>query len=200
MIKVAVTGEAAVSGAIKSFQQKTTLNNLSRIAAAAGVYVWKEHFRQFYVPRRNKLGGVSTGYWRDVHDSVVASRTNEKVVLTAKGKGLRQKFYGGPVTAKHVSDVTGKRNRFLTIPVHPKAHSKTISDLGGKKKFYIIPTRNGKGAGVYFRAGGRTKGKRKSDPLYYVLKRRVVIRRDLNIIPDTAKILAEMQKRLDAQK
>lgn len=206
MININITGEKGMIGLATKFAEKVTPNALSRIAAASGVYVWKEHLRQFYTPKKNKLGGVSTGYWRDTHDSIVATRTNSQVTITAKNKGLRQHYYGNPnLRAKHVSEVTGKTNRFLTVPVHPKAHSKTIKDLGGIKKFYIVPFYGGGfggmagGAGVFYRSGGRTSGRRGRDQLYYVLKRKVVIKPDLNIIPKAQLIADEMRKRLAAQ-
>lgn len=202
MIEVKISGEKQVVGLVTQFHDKVTPNALSRIAAASGVYVWKEHLRQFYTPKKNKLGGVSTGYWRDTHDSIVANRTNDLVTITAKNKGLRQHYYGNPnLRAKHTSEVTGRTNQFLTVPVHPKAHGKTIKDLGGLKKFYIVPFFGrgmGSGAGVFYRSGGRTSGRRGRDPLYYVLKRKVVIKADPNIIPSGQLIADEMRKRLAA--
>ncbi len=199
MFTVSIKGEAAISGAIQSFKDKIGPKSLKRLASAAGVQVWKRHLQSKYTGRLNKLGGPSTGYWRKVYDSVHPVETSAGVDIIASGTGLKQKFYGGTVVPSgRASEVTGKPIRNLTIPVNPRAHGKSIKDLGGKAKFYIVPLYGGgynSTAGVFFRSG-RTSGKRRSDPLYYVLKKRVTIKLDIDIVPSSADVLNDFEKRL----
>ena len=202
MFTIKVIGGDVVGSAVRQFQSRMSPERMKKVIAHAGEKVWKEHYRAYYTSRPNALGAPSTGYWREVHDSVHAEITETGVTLTSRGKGLRHKYYGGIVKPSgRISDVTAKPITMLSIPVHPRAHGKTIGELGGLRKFYIVPFMGGPGsgygAGVFFRSG-RTTGRRRSDPLYFVLKKTRKITADKNIIPKAFNIVTEMHRRIQA--
>jgi hypothetical protein len=142
----------------------------------------REHIERNYVPRTNKLGGESTGYWKNVAESTEATSGPDGVTVRIRQIGLRIKYHGGVIVPSgRISEVHGKPIRMLSIPVHAAAHGRTIMDLGGHKALYR------KGLGIFkFTTPGRPMA---GDPLYYILRRSVTIRPDPGILPPDGAIL-----------
>lgn len=177
---------------------KSALNATVEVAAAGAV---KSHLTTHYAGKVNGLGGASTGYWKTAIEGTTSQSDANGAMVNINQKGVRLKYEGGVIRASgRTSEVTGKPIRFLTIPVHPAAHGKTIADFGGKSGTYIVPFAagaglkeggTGTGAGVFRRTGDKPS---RSDPLYWILKRSVTIKSDKNILPpETAVTLAVNQ-------
>lgn len=193
-------GMAALDEARRALANKEEIHATVEIAAITRM---KLHLTEHYVPRPNGLGAPSTGYWKSaVEDTRSTSDANSATVSISK-TGVRLHYYGGVVKASgRTSEVTGRPIKFLTIPVHPGAHGRTISDLGGKGSFYIVPFGAGgglkdassnAGAGVFRKTGAKASA---SDPLYYVLKKSVTIKADPNVLPPDDAILYDCIKAL----
>ena len=164
------------------------------VESAAAIAV-RKHLRANYEGRVNKLGGTSTGYWAKAIEGTRSISDVSGATVTVTQEGIRLKWTGGIITAGQsgkASEVTGKVPKFLTIPVHPAAHGKTIADLGGKAANYIVPFGAGgglkeggssAGGGIFHKTGAKRSD---NDPLYWILKRSVRIKADKNLLPPEA--------------
>ncbi len=192
MIKFTVThdlakGYAATEALRSLINDKKALNATVEVAAEGAV---KEHLTTHYAGRVNRLGGTSTGYWKRAIENTTGTSDAAGATISINQTGIRLKYEGGVIRPSgKTSEVTGKPIRFLSIPVHPAAHGRTIADLGGKSAFYVVPFAAGGGfseggtgaaAGVFRQSGGKRSD---SDPLYFILKRSVTIKADRNLLP-----------------
>lgn len=194
-------GIAMTAGLTALLANKAAMNATVEVAAAHAV---KRHLTGKYAGTVNKLGGVSTGYWKKAIEGTSSSSNAEGATVVISQVGIKLKYSGGTIRASgRTSEVTGKPTKFLTIPVHPAAHGKTISDLGGKSAFYLVPFAagggfseegTGGGIGVFRKSGGKSSA---SDPLYFVLKKAVKIKADPNILPPSDTVLAEIKTALE---
>lgn len=84
----------------------------------------------------NKLGGTSTGYWQKAGNATDAdSQGNEIRIWITETQGLGglvgvKRHYTGGGTIKpsgRISEVTQKPIRYLTIPISPASHGKTVA-------------------------------------------------------------------------
>lgn len=110
----------------------------------------------------NKLGGTSTGYWQKAGNATDAdSQGNEIRIWITETQGLGglvgvKRHYTGGGTIKpsgRMSEVTKKPIQYLTIPISPLSHGKTVALM--------------KSLGVVYRKGGALflapQGAKKSD-------------------------------------
>ena len=172
------------------------MNATVEVAAALSV---KQHLTTHYAGRINRLGGVSTGYWKGAIEGTSSTHDAAGATVQIRQTGIRLKYDGGTIRASgRTSEVTGKPTKFLTIPVHPSAHGKTIADLGGKAAFYIVPFAGGgglaeegagTGAGVFKKTGAKAGA---GDPLYFILKRSVKVTADPHILPPDEQIAGDV--------
>jgi len=191
-------GAAATEALRNRMADRVALNATVETAAALTV---RRHLTQNYASKLNKLGGASTGYWRRAIEGTTSDSNAEGATVAINQIGIRLKWSGGTITAGQsgrVSEITGKVPKFLTIPVHPAAHGKTIADFGGKEGTYIVPFGAGgglkeggsnAGAGVFRKTGGNRTD---TDPLYWVLKRSVMIKPDKQILPPLEAVSQEI--------
>jgi len=112
------------------------------VAARAVCNQLKQHFRAKDAAEPNKLGGNRTHFWLQIGHSVsqpiVSGATS--VLVSISDPRFRQKLLGG--------EITPKRAKLLTIPVHPAAYGRRASVLEqtlGIKLQYIV---QGRGAAV----------------------------------------------------
>jgi hypothetical protein len=137
------------------------------IAARALGNLLKKHFRE-KAQKPNKLGGDRTWFWlavgRGVNAPQQTSPTSAQISITHGA--INQKIHGGTITAK--------RAKYLTIPVHPKAHGRrasVLANLLGIKLFAV------KGA-----LAGWDKNAKKLT-VYYALKKSVTQKADPTALP-----------------
>ncbi|MES2705121.1 MAG: hypothetical protein V4726_00830 [Verrucomicrobiota bacterium] len=162
---------------------------LHAVVETAAEKAVKDHLTNTHAARPNRLGGVSTGYWKSVIESTTSESDGGGATVTLKHKGVRMKYYGGIIRPSgRPSEVTGKPIRNLTIPVTAAAHGRTIMDLGGGKAFHAIYP------GVYKRTAAPPST---SDPLYFILRKSVKITADPTVLPPDEAVAAECLKALN---
>jgi len=144
----------------------------------------QSHLNAHYVGKPNKLGGASTGYWTTVRNSAAGEHKSNgdgshEITVSLTGIGLRMKLEGGVIRPTgRTSSVTGKQIKFLTIPVNPIAHGKTVSDFGdGVERV---------GGGLFKKLPGRAFGEQ-----LFLLAKQATIKADPNIWPRTETLAAK---------
>jgi len=177
---------------------------LHAVVETGAALVVRRHLTDNYAGKVNGLGGASTGYWRTAIEGTTSRSDASGATVSINQKGVRLKYEGGVIKASgRTSEVTGKPIRFLSIPVHPAAHGKSIADFG-QDATYLRPFAaggglteggDGAGAGVFRKRGSQPAA---GDPLYYVLKKFVRIKADKNILPPESEVAAEVSRGLDA--
>lgn len=95
----------------------------------AGVVMTARHLR---ANGKNKRGWPTTNFWGRSSENTSWSASGSTVTITINQVGVRQRYYGGTITA-----VT---KQFLTIPISPQAYGKVASDIPGA---FLIRTRKG---------------------------------------------------------
>ena len=88
---------------------------------------WRDHLKKL---PRNKHGYPSTGFWEDAARRVTGLADGTTVRLWSDKIGLRQRYYGGVITAKNVQN--------LTIPICAEAYGTKVSDWGFDNLVLVI--------------------------------------------------------------
>jgi len=147
-----------------------TQASMTVVVKVAGAAMRNEliaHFRKKNT-KPNKLGGARTNYWSSAADSVTsltqASKTQVSCTVTQPGVSLHA--MGGTVRPK--------RSKYLTIPVHPAAHGRSVKSFDN--------VRFGKGVVIV------------NDLVYYVLKRSANIPKDSDALPNDAKLTSAIDR------
>jgi len=166
---------------------KLTMEEINATVEVAARTVVDRHIRETYATKPNRLGAVKTGFWERARASLVSTHDSGGVTLRIPERGVRLHYYGGVVRPSgRVSDVTGKPIRSLTIPVHKAAHGTRVKEFGDRIYWRPLAGKKGEG-GLFYRRGAKPS---KRDPIYYVLRKSVRIKRDPNVLPDNAAIIA----------
>lgn len=176
-----VIGKEAVDASLKMAQDvtpETVANTIFRGINALFV----KHFQDLNASRPNKLGGKRTSYWMEAAKATRTSSEGGTVVTTVAKVGVRRHLLGGPpITPKGTSEITGRAIKFLTIPIHPSAHGRTVGQLRAQ------------GVNLY-PAGGALRQqigdkRSESDPkLYALAKRTKAAQPDPSVIPTVDEI------------
>ncbi len=94
----------------------------------------KENFYRYGHVYPNKLGGTSTGYWLKAGDATAATVTGDTINIRVEetvGKlvGVKRHYTGGGTIkpSGRMSEVTKKPIQYLTIPISPSSHGKTVA-------------------------------------------------------------------------
>jgi hypothetical protein len=142
----------------------------------------------------NKRGWKSTGFWARAARSTTWTATDDGVMISINQIGVRQRFYGGVISAV--------RAKFLTIPISRQAYGQTAADFPGS---FLIKTP--KGAYLVQYAGGNTaKGrfKKQNATLEFLFKlvRSVNQKEDRTVLPHFMtyrKVIFEQLERIVAR-
>ncbi len=108
---------------------------LAAVLGREAVNVLKAHFRNKDRTEPNALGGERTHFWRAVMGSVqspVIAGDGSRISVSINHPAIAQKVFGGRIVAK--------RGWYLTQPVSPEAHGRTVATFEretGKKLFKI---------------------------------------------------------------
>lgn len=146
----------------------------------------KTHFRKKDTTEPNRLGARRTHYWREVADSVsVGEPGADSIKVNIGHPTISQKVYGGQITAKRV--------KALTIPMHPEAHGRMASEIDG-----LFPYKDDQGKGYLARAAGG------GIEVMYALRKSVNQDPDPTALPGVAglyrKLMPVARKFLDMEK
>ncbi len=150
-----------------------------------------KHMRTVKEPQGNRLSAPSTGFWKEAIGSIRGTADNEAAVVSISKRGVALQYYGGTVRAKN--------KPYLTIPISPLSHGKSVAEMGGKfyrflskKGNLILATDPNPGRAGKPRVGQRLKTAR--IPRYrggvplYVLKKQVTVRPHADVLPDRAEL------------
>lgn len=153
------------------------------------------HMRLTKVPQGNRLSAPSTGFWQKAINSIRGTATDAEATVTIPARGVALQYHGGTVTAKS--------KPYLTIPISPLSHGKSVKEMGGhlyrflsKKGNLILATDPNPARG----AGGKPRKPRSGPPRYrggtplYLLKKAVRIHAHADVLPDDTAIGAEAVK------
>jgi hypothetical protein len=88
---------------------------------------WRDHLKS---RPRNKNDYPSTGFWESAARSVVGVAVGGDAVISADKLGLKQRLYGGTITARNVQN--------LTIPICAEAYGTSVADWGFDNLVLVI--------------------------------------------------------------
>lgn len=188
-------------------QRLTSAREIADTLAAAGEAAIRDHLVAEYVPRRNRLGGPSTGFWRKAVESIDSEAQNDgSAVVRIHARGVAAHYYGATITpGKTPSTRTGQMTRALSIPTSAASHGKSPHELGD---LLFRPASKAKSGGnvigYLFRKLTRPRKRGKGGPVAYagkmmfVLKRSTQIPEDKNVLPPQAATEATLAESIDA--
>jgi hypothetical protein len=127
MISASINVIDQASDAIKAKIAAANPHVLATRLAVPLARKWRDHLKSL---PRNKNGYPSTGFWEDAARKVTGIAQADSVLLYSDKLGLRKRYYGGPVTAVNVKN--------LTIPLCAEAYGTKVADWGYDNLVLII--------------------------------------------------------------
>ena len=117
--------------AIRAFLSRAT--NSQAIHAEMGLAVESlvlRRIRTVLIPRGNKMGAPSTGFWQKAAASVKGTSTATEATVSIPDRGVALHYYGGTVKPSgRISSVTGRAITRLAIPLDASAYGKSPGDF-----------------------------------------------------------------------
>lgn len=197
-MSMTITVEDTATPALKRYM--AALRDRRPLHEAMGLAVRTQvmnHLRTVKVPQGNRLGGQSTGFWKEAMESVRSTASDSEATVSISKRGVALQYYGGTVRVKN--------KPWLTIPINPAAHGKSVAEMGvkfyrflSKKGNWILATDPDPGRVRKPKTGERPNATR--IPRYrggvplYLLKKQVTVRPHADVIP-TREYMAEMAAR-----
>jgi hypothetical protein len=173
---------AAIQSLIEDCRQ-----NINPTVGRAAVTMLKDHLRGLDATRANKLGGRRTHFYNSAAKGTFYELQPDGVKLGINQVGIRQRYYGGTITAgKGISHTTGRPTQFLTIPAIAEAYGQRASKFAGSLRISLNKERS-KGALVNKATG----------TVYYWLVKSVTQKADPTILPTDAALSAHILTELD---
>lgn len=176
-----IVGKEAVDASLK-MAQGITPDDVAGTIQGGVKQVFVDHFLKLNASRPNKLGGKRTNYWDEAAGETYVSVSGSDVVVQVRQVGVRRHLLGGPpITPKGTSEITGRAIKFLTIPIHPSAHGRTVGQLRAQG-INLYPA----GGALRQQIGDKRS---ESDPKLYALARRTkAAQPDPSVIPTVDEI------------
>jgi hypothetical protein len=176
-----IVGKEAVDASLK-MAQGVTAEQVAGTINAGVKQLFVDHFLAMNAASPNKLGGKRTDYWSRAASETYVSNNGPEVVVQVRQVGVRRHLLGGPpITPKGTSEITGRAIKFLTIPIHPSAHGRTVGQLRAQG-INLYPA----GGALRQQVGDKRS---ESDPkLYALAKRTKAAQPDPSVIPTVDEI------------
>jgi hypothetical protein len=176
-----IVGKEAVDASLK-MAQDITPDDVAGTIQGGVKQLFVDHFLKLNASRPNKLGGKRTNYWDEAAGETYVSVSGSDVVVRVRQVGVRRHLLGGPpITPKGTSEITGRAIKFLTIPIHPSAHGRTVGQLRAQG-INLYPA----GGAIRQQIGDKRS---ESDPkLYALAKRTKAAQPDPSVIPTVDEI------------
>jgi hypothetical protein len=139
----------------------------------------KDNFEKYGANHKNKLGGSTTSYWLRASDATRATSTGGTItieVFESRGTGgtgglvgVRRHYTGGGTIkpSGRISEITKKPIQYLTIPIAPAAHGRTVAALMQRLGVDIYR----KGSALFMHAKGSDRSD--SDTAVFALKKSI---------------------------
>lgn len=176
-----IIGKEAVDASLKMAQGISP--DIAAAVMEEGVTrTFTKHFRALNAARPNKLGGKRTDYWEEAAAKTYSTVSGGTITVQIRQVGVRRHLLGGPpITPKKTSEITGRAIKFLTIPIHPSAHGRTVAQLRAQG-VNLYPS----GGAIRQQVGDKRSD---SDPkLYALAKRTKAAQPDPSVIPTVDEI------------
>ena len=170
-ISLSITGQQPIEGQLAQIAGLTgeIVADESRLGVQG---LTKENFYRYGNVFPNKLGGTSTGYWLKAGDATNAETSGDTIniwVQETAGKlvGVKRHYTGGGTIkpSGRISEVTKKPIQYLTIPISPSSHGKTVAMMQTLGVVYR------KGSALFLAPQGAKKSD--SDPAIFALKKSI---------------------------
>lgn len=176
-----IVGKEAVDASLK-MAEGITAEEVAGTINAGIKQLFVDHFLSMNAVRPNKLGGKRTDYWSRAASETYVSNSGPEVVVQVRQVGVRRHLLGGPpITPKGTSEITGRAIKFLTIPIHPSAHGRTVGQLRAQG-VNLYPA----GGAIRQQIGDK---RAESDPkLFALAKRTKAAQPDPSVIPTVDEI------------
>ena len=176
-----IVGKEAVDASLK-MAESVTAEEVAGTINAGIKQLFVDHFLSMNSARPNKLGGKRTDYWSRAASETYVSNSGPEVVVQVRQVGVRRHLLGGPpITPKGTSEITGRAIKFLTIPIHPSAHGRTVGQLRAQG-VNLYPA----GGAIRQQIGDK---RAESDPKLFALARRTkAAQPDPSVIPTVDEI------------
>jgi hypothetical protein len=111
-IDVTLTGNAP--DAVRSLRAGLHPSQLNPIVGRAARTAYRDHLFGLNSQRPNALGGARTNFYADAARATQFRVEGDHVIVSINQVGIALRFFGGTVKPRTA--------KFLTIPVHPRAH------------------------------------------------------------------------------
>jgi hypothetical protein len=164
----------------------------------------KDNFEKYGATNKNKLGGATTSYWLRASDATRATSSGGTItveVFESRGTsgtgglvGVRRHYTGGGAIkpSGRISEITGKPIQYLTIPIAPAAHGRTVAALMQRLGVDIYR----KGSALYMHPKGSDRSD--SDTAVFALKKSIGPQRpNPAILPTDAEYYAAINTAVD---
>lgn len=176
-----IVGKEAVDASLK-MAQGITADQVAGTIEEGVTRTFSDHFLELNAARPNKLGGKRTDYWTQASRATYSSVSGGTITVRVEKVGVRRHLLGGPpITPKKTSEITGRAVKFLTIPIHPSAHGRTVAQLRAQG-VNLYPA----GGAIRQQIGDKRS---ESDPKLYALARRTkAAQPDPSVIPTVDEI------------
>lgn len=176
-----IVGKEAVDASLK-MAQGITADHVAGTIEEGVTRTFSDHFLELNAARPNKLGGKRTDYWMQASRATYSSVSGGTITVRVEKVGVRRHLLGGPpITPKKTSEITGRAVKFLTIPIHPSAHGRTVAQLRAQG-VNLYPA----GGAIRQQIGDKRAD---SDPKLYALARKTkAAQPDPSVIPTVDEI------------
>jgi len=162
-IEKQLTQIAGLTGAIVAEESEIGIRGLTR-----------ENFYRYGQVYPNKLGGTSTGYWKKAGDATSSEVNGDAVqiwIVETPGVGglvgVKRHYTGGGTIkpSGRMSEVTKKPIQYLTIPISPASHGRTVAMMQSLGVIYR------KGSALFIHPKGSKQSD--SDEAIFALKKSI---------------------------
>lgn len=127
MLKVTFNINDLASPALQAKLAKCDPHRIATRVAVRAATHWRNHLAAM---PKNRNGYPSTGFWEDAARRVVGIADGDTARISSDKLGLRQRYYGGTITAKNAAN--------LTIPICAEAYGTTVNDWGFDNLVLVI--------------------------------------------------------------
>lgn len=158
----------------------------------------RSHLFGLNASRPNWLGGPRTNFFTKAGRATQFQIVGDSVIVSINQVGMQHQYYGGTIRPKVA--------KFLTIPVHPRAHGKRAREfdlelvygLGGEP--YALATKSTLVSVIRQTRGGRitrTLGGRRGEIMFRLVKK-VTKQPDPTVLPPTPMFVEHIKLDLEA--
>jgi hypothetical protein len=177
-ITLSIGGATGIESTLLKYASLSA-DDVANEARAYAEKATKDNFEKYGANHKNKLGGATTSYWLRASDATRATVTGDTItieVFESRGTGGTgglvgvKRHYTGGGTIKpsgKISEITKKPIQYLTIPIAPAAHGRTVAALMQRLGVDIYR----KGSALFMHAKGSDRSD--SDTAVFALKKSI---------------------------